>query len=97
MMNYFTPQYSNIMCGRVNGKESANAFQTQPNQTAWLMDNNEDKFYIVTSDSSNFKTVDEYTFKKVEEKKTSYVTVEEFNELKTMLEEYKPILDNLKE
>ena len=93
MFNYYP--YSGIQY--VNGKESAQAFQTQPNQSVLLMDSNEDKFYIVRADASNFKTVEEFTFKKVEEKKTTYVTAEEFNELKATLETYKPLLESLKE
>ena len=81
----------------VNGKQSAEAYQTQPNQEVLLMDSNEDKFYIVKTDASNFKTIETYTFAKEEEKKVSYVTHEEFDGLKKMLEEYKPLLESLKE
>ena len=81
----------------VNGRQSAEAYQTQPNQEVLLMDNNEDKFYIVRSDASNFKTTETYTFSREEEKKTSFVTHEEFDELTKMLEEYKPLLESLKE
>ena len=81
----------------VNGLESAKAYPTQPSQTVLLMDNNEDVFYIVESDASNFKTIKEYEFHEREQKNTSYVTHEEFDELKTLLEDYKPLLESLKE
>lgn len=81
----------------VNGRQSAEAYQTQPNQEVLLMDKNEDKFYIVRSDASNFKSIETYTFTKEDEKKTSYVTHEEFDEMRKMLEEYRPLLESLKE
>ena len=81
----------------VNGLESAKAYPTQPSQTVLLMDNNEDVFYIVSSDASNFKTIKEYEFHEKEQHNTSYVTHDEFDELKKILEEYKPLLESLKE
>ena len=81
----------------VNGKASAEAYQTQPNQKVLLMDSNEDKFYIVTTDASNFKSIETFRFSKEEEKAPSFVTHEEFDELKKMLEDYKPLFESLKE
>ena len=81
----------------VNGLESAKAFNTQPNQAVILMDSNEDIFYIVKSDASNFKTIKEYTFKEKESTQPTFVTHEEFDELKKLLEDYKPLLESLKE
>ena len=95
MFNPGFTQNNNIQY--VNGKASAEAYNTQPNQSVLLMDSNEDRFYIVRSDASNFKTIEEYEFHKVEEKKTSYVTQDDFNELKALVESYKPLLDTLKE
>lgn len=83
MFNYYNSiQY-------VNGIDSARAYQTQPNQSVILMDSNEDKFYLVRADASNFKTVDEYAFTKIEPKVTTYVTHEEFDELKKTIESLK--------
>ena len=73
----------------VNGIESARAYQTQPNQSILLMDSNEDKFYIVRADASNFKSIEQYEFKKIEEKKVSFVTHEEFDELKELIKSLK--------
>ena len=81
----------------VNGRASAEAYMTQPNEEVLLMDSNEDKFYIVKADASNFKSIREYAFTPIEEKVTSYVTHDEFDELKKMLEGYKPLLESLKE
>ena len=81
----------------VNDRASAEVFQTNPNQQVLLMDKNEDKFYIVSSDASNSRTIEEFTFQKVKENKSTFVTHEEFTELKELLESYKPILESLKE
>lgn len=71
----------------VNGKESANAYQMQPNSSMLLMDSNDAKFYIKTSDASGFCTVKTYTFKEEIESTESnqYVTKQEFEEFKQQL------------
>ena len=81
----------------VNDRASAEAFQTSPNQQVLLMDKHEDKFYIVSADASNSRTIEEFTFQKVVQKSASYVTQEEFTELKELLESYKPLLESLRE
>lgn len=71
----------------VNGKESANAYQMQPNSSMLLMDSNDAKFYIKTSDASGFCTVKTYTFQEEIEstENNQYVTKQEFEEFKQQL------------
>ena len=97
--NPFMPviQGGNTNFQYVNDRASAEVFQTNPNQQVLLMDKNEDKFYIVSADASNSRTIEEFTFQKVKEKKSTFVTHEEFSELKDLIESYKPLLESLKE
>ena len=85
----------------VNGRESALAFSTKPNQKYILMDSNEDVFYLVSTDASNFKTIKTYSFTEKAEDTTkadtAFVTKEEFEELKKTVEDFKPVLESLKE
>lgn len=71
----------------VNGRESANAYQIGPNSSVLLMDSNEAKFYIKTSDASGFCTVKTYTFQEEVEntENSQYVTKSEFEEFKQQL------------
>lgn len=70
---------------KVNGQQSALQYRMNPNSRAVLFDQNEDIFYIVTSDASGVNTVQAFSFtpyKPIEEKKPEYVTIEEFNRFK---------------
>lgn len=72
---------------RVNGIESAKAYPTQPNSMVALFDENEDVFYIKSTDASNFPTIKKYRFTEEVEKKDSddtgkFVTFEEFSKFK---------------
>ena len=71
----------------VNGRESANAYQIGPNSSVLLMDSNDAKFYIKTSDASGFCTVKTYTFQEETEntENSQYVTKSEFEEFKQQL------------
>lgn len=78
----------------VNGKQSAEAYQMNPNSTVLLMDKNEPKFYIKQSDASGFCTTRTFTFEEVTEDQLpavvdNYVTKEEFNSLKQSFEDLK--------
>lgn len=79
------PQQSGIQY--VNGRESANAYQMQPNSSILLMDSNDAKFYIKTADASGFCTIKTYTFQEEIENTESnqYVTKKEFEEFKQQL------------
>ena len=82
--NYTSGQSIN----KVNGIESARAFQTLPNSQVVLFDANEDIFYLKTTDSSNFPIIRTFSFKEIKEdvlNKDKYVTVEEFNKFKEEL------------
>ena len=72
---------------RVNGIESARMFPTSPNSTVALFDENEDIFYVKSTDASNFPTIKAYAFKEVDTQNhgTQYVTLEEFNKFKEEL------------
>ena len=73
---------------RVNGIESAKAYPTQPNSMVALFDENEDVFYIKSTDASNFPTIKKYRFTEEVEKKPEeianekFVTIEEFSKFK---------------
>jgi hypothetical protein len=73
----------------VNNRQSAEAYQMQPNSSVVLWDSNSDKFYVKQSDASGFCTVKAFEYKeKVEEKETptEYVTKGEFDELKALVD-----------
>lgn len=70
----------------VNGLESANAYRMQPNSEVILMDSNNPVFYFKKTDASGFSTVKAYEFHEVEDKKTDYVTKQEFEEFVSKIE-----------
>lgn len=73
---------------KVNGLDSAKAYQTQPNSQVALFDANEDTMYIKTTDASNFPTIRIFKFSEVTEteiKDERYVTMDEFNKFKEEL------------
>lgn len=75
---------------KVNGLESAKLYpNTQPNSRIALFDENDDIFYVVTTDASNYKSsIKRYRFyeESIEDANDAkYVTKEEFNGLKEMI------------
>lgn len=77
----------------VNGLESAKHFQTKPNSTYALFDENEDIVYIVQTDSANYATYRTFQLNEiVEEPNTtndnSYL-VEEIKRLREEIEDVK--------
>ena len=81
-----TPQTSTPSVQYVNGRQSADNYQMQPNSSVILMDSFKDTFYIKRSDASGLCTVDAYDFHKAEEQgKPEYVTRAEFETLKKNL------------
>ncbi len=73
---------------RVTGMEGAKAYQMPPNSLTALFDNNEDIFYVKSTDGAGFPTIKTYKFTAVEqEPKTEhptgdFVTRQEFEQLK---------------
>ena len=93
--NYHVPQYptyntinTNIPeIQYVNSPESADAYALPPNKTAVLFNQNNDEFYIITSDASGSRTRSDFTFKAKEKgKPVEYVTKDEFDEFKSECE-----------
>ena len=71
----------------VNSPESADSFNLPPNKTAVLFNQNNDEFYIISSDASGSRTRNDFTFKaKAKDGKSEYVTRAEFDELKTKVD-----------
>ena len=69
---------------RVSGLDSVKMFQTVPNSTVALFDENDDVFYIKQTDSSNFPTIRTFKFTEVKEEKkevpnVKYVTSDELD------------------
>lgn len=68
----------------VQGEVVAKSFQLQPNQSVMLLDNDDSKFYIKTTDSTGMSTLKAYRFEEIKEAsggsiENKYVTKEEFN------------------
>ena len=85
---YYSNPYNVPQLIKVNGMDSAKAYQTQPNSTVALFDANEDIMYIKSTDASNFPTIRRFRF--IEEPEAQivseqYVTVSEFNKFKEEL------------
>ena len=75
---------------RVNGLESAKMYPTSPNSSIALFDENEDIFYLKSTDASNFPTIRKFKFVEVFDQApkpvdAQYVTLEEFNKFKEEL------------
>ena len=82
----------------VNGIEGAKAFQLRPNQSILLMDSENKKFYVKSSDNLGIMKISSYTFTEDEilgDNNTSsqnnndkqYVSIEDFNSLKMKYDE----------
>lgn len=70
---------------KVNGLESAKAYQTQPGSTIALFDASEDYFYIKSTDTNNFPLIRRFRF--VEEpidtpNESGFITRQEFEDFK---------------
>lgn len=95
-LNQMNRQYQNsVNTGgqqllRVNGLESAKMYPTSPNSSIALFDENEDIFYLKSTDASNFPTIRKFKFVEVFDQapkpvEAQYVTLEEFNKFKEEL------------
>ena len=100
--NYLTQNANSYLNGnvvKVNGINGANAYQMRPNQMSALFDENEDVFYIKTTDGAGFPSIRTFKFEEVREEASQYVTKEEYSqgisELKEMIENgFKSIREN---
>lgn len=73
---------------KVKGIESARMFPTRPNSRMPVFEEDDDVFYIISTDSANYKTIRRFRF--IEEpievaNESKFVTKEEFNTLKEMI------------
>lgn len=75
---------------QVTGLEGAKAYPLAPNSVAALFDADRDVMYIKRTDAGGYPTIEAYEFKPLQEpavqKTPDYVTRQEFNELKEMIE-----------
>ena len=92
-MNPFQQQQgANTQIQYVNGIESANAYQMAPNSSVLLMDSNLPRFYVKTTDAAGMAAVKVFEFHEYVEQKPEpmnpemFVTRQEFEELKQMIE-----------
>lgn len=92
-MNPFQQQQGgNTQIQYVNGIESVNAYQMAPNSSVLLMDSNLPRFYVKTTDAAGMAAVKVFEFHEYVEQKPEpmnpemFVTRQEFEELKQMIE-----------
>ena len=73
---------------KVRGLENAKFYPTKPNSRTCVFEEDDDIFYIITTDQNNYKTVRRFRFSEetIEDVYDSkYVSKEEFNSLKEMI------------
>lgn len=78
----------------VTGRQSAEAYQLAPNSSAILLDSTRDRFYVVRSDASGYRTVDAYDFVKAEDEGAQ--REREMQELQSQISEIKRDIEELK-
>lgn len=84
---------ANVKWIQVNGIDGAKNHIVQPNCTAWLMDNNESKFYVKSADSLGVTTLKAYQFMEIpldapirNENFENYATKEDLQKIKNDLD-----------
>ena len=75
----------NVNWIQVNGIEGAKNHIVQPSQTAWLMDNNDSKFYVKSADSLGVTTLKAYQFNEIDVNSNSKTFS---NDIQLNLQEY---------
>lgn len=85
---------------KVNGIDSARMYPTSPNSNIALFEENDDVFYYVHTDASNYKTIRRFRF--VEEpietaNNGNYVTKDEFNTIHKEIDDVKQLVQQLSE
>lgn len=86
----------------VNNRQEADSWMVEPGQTVYLFDNTNNKFYIKSvANNGMINPLEIYSFQKenniVKEEKVDYVTREEFNQLKEIINELNAAATNDKE
>lgn len=93
-------QQQNVTWIQVNGITGAKEHIVQPNQTAWLMDNNDSVFFVKSADNLGVTTLKCYKFfeinvnEKEEVKNNNYVSIEAFNDLQNRFNNLEQMLIN---
>jgi hypothetical protein len=88
--NFIQQQPQNNLI-RVTGIDGAKAYQMSPNSSVALFDSDSDIMYVKTTDGAGFPTIRTFKFEAIENVSNiqeSYITREEFNELKQEVENY---------
>lgn len=71
---------------KVSGLNGAKAYQMPPNSVMPLFDSDTDTLFVKSTDAGGYPTIRAFEFTEVElEKKSEYITREEFEKLKEML------------
>lgn len=82
----YEPQAADMGLIRVSGMDGAKAYPMPPNKAVALFSNDEDVFYLKTTDGAGFPTIKAYAFKEISEQTqqaaNDFVTRQEFEELK---------------
>lgn len=87
----------------VQGEVGAKSFQLQPNQSVMLLDNDDSKFYIKTTDSTGMSTLKAYRFEEIKDAsggsiENKYVTKEEFDSFKANIDSlYQSLMGSMKQ
>ena len=80
---------------KVKGIESARQFPTQPNSRVAIFDEDDDVFYVIATDASNFKSIRRFRFNEEPIEvayDNKYVTKEEFNSLKEAIDNVQQLI-----
>ena len=89
---YQQPQQAQESIIRVTGLEGAKSYPMAPDSRVALFDDSRDVFYVKTTDAGGYPTLAAYTFSPLREAPApapDYVTRDEFNQLKEMIESAK--------
>lgn len=86
-MNY---GYNHTQLAFVNGIEGARSYQLLPNQTMFLMDNENPVFYMKTSNQLGQSNIRGYKFEEIN--LNSNPQTDELNELRKQIQELKQII-----
>lgn len=89
----------------VQGAEGAKSYMLPPNTSAILMDSEKSRFYIKTTDASGMPSMRTFEFQEVvsevpqvsAQSTKDFVSRDEFNSLKSEIEQYKGLLSMLTE
>lgn len=105
------PQYNNqnnipnqnVTWIQVNGIAGAKEHIVQPNQTAWLMDNNDSVFFVKSADNLGVTSLKCYKFFEIDPQTTQktqgndYVSMKDFNALQSRISQLEAYITNSKQ